>query len=165
MMSNLANQLKEQGALGRMNEVLDEIPRVREDLGFPPLVTPSSQIVGTQAVMNVMTGERYLNFTNEVKLYMQGRYGQAPSHVNAEVQQKATNGENIITHRPADDIAPELDNARTQYADLIDSEEDLLIAIMFPEVGSDFLKQRAAGTLEPEELLPIPGQYAQRLMR
>ncbi len=160
MLSNLAHQLKGQGALNRMNEVLDEIPRVRKDLGYPPLVTPSSQIVGTQAVMNVMTGERYLNFTNEVKLYMQGRYGQAPAQVNPEVQKKATEGEVIITHRPADDIAPEMEKAKQQYAEFIKSDEDLLIAIMFPEVGCDFLKQREAGTLEPEELLPIPGHQA-----
>ncbi len=160
MLSNLAHQLKGQGALNRMNEVLDEIPRVRKDLGYPPLVTPSSQIVGTQAVMNVMTGERYLNFTSEVKLYMQGRYGKAPAPVDEAVQKKATGGENIITHRPADDIAPELEKARKEYADYVKSEEDLLIAIMFPEVGCDFLKQREAGTLEPEELLPIAAQQA-----
>jgi len=86
MISNLSNQLKEQGALNRMDEVLAEIPRVREDLGFPPLVTPTSQIVGTQAVLNVLTGERYKSVTTEVKNYLQGRYGKAPGEVNAQVR-------------------------------------------------------------------------------
>lgn len=84
MISNLANQLKEQGALNRMGEVLEEIPRVRADLGFPPLVTPTSQIVGTQAFFNVLAGERYKTITNEVKLYLQGRYGKAPGEVNEQ---------------------------------------------------------------------------------
>lgn len=89
MISNLSNQLKEQGALDRMNEVLLEIPRVREDLGYPPLVTPTSQIVGTQAVLNVLTGARYKSITNEVKSYFMGEYGKAPGKVNQKIQMMA----------------------------------------------------------------------------
>src|SRR5690606_20953349 len=101
MMSNLANQLKEQGALNRINEVFDEIRRVRADLGYPPLVTPTSRIVGTQAVFNVLAGERYKTITNEVKLYLQGRYGQAPGSINPALQVRAIGDEDVIDVRPA----------------------------------------------------------------
>lgn len=100
MMSNLANQLKEQNALDRIREVFDEIPRVREDLGFPPLVTPTSQIVGTQAVYNVLAGQRYKTITNEVKRYLQGGYGQPPAPVNADVRKKATAPGHVSTAMP-----------------------------------------------------------------
>ncbi|KFZ37939.1 pyruvate carboxylase subunit B [Shewanella mangrovi] len=155
MMSNLANQLKEQGALNRIDEVFAEIPRVRKDLGYPPLVTPTSQIVGTQAVFNVLAGERYKTITNEVKLYLQGRYGKAPSQINVELQQRAIGKEEIIDVRPADLIAPELDALRAQVSDLATCEEDVLSFAMFPEVGRQFLSDRANGTLAPEPLLPI----------
>ncbi|QSX34226.1 sodium-extruding oxaloacetate decarboxylase subunit alpha [Shewanella avicenniae] len=155
MMSNLANQLKEQGALNRIDEVFAEIPRVRKDLGYPPLVTPTSQIVGTQAVFNVLAGERYKTITNEVKLYLQGRYGKAPSQMNVELQQRAIGKEEIIDVRPADLLVPELDALRAQVSDLATSEEDVLSFAMFPEVARQFLSDRANGTLEPEPLLPI----------
>ncbi|MHB1565900.1 MAG: sodium-extruding oxaloacetate decarboxylase subunit alpha [Acidiferrobacter sp.] len=154
MMSNLANQLKEQGALDRMDEVLDEIPRVRADLGYPPLVTPTSQIVGTQAVFNVLTGQRYKNITNEVKLYLQGRYGSAPGVINERVRRLAIGHERVITHRPADDLKPEMDRLRAEIGTLAQSEEDVLTYAMFPEIGRAFLEERRAGTLHPEELLP-----------
>jgi pyruvate carboxylase subunit B len=99
MISNLSNQLKEQGALEHMNEVLEEIPRVRKDLGYPPLVTPTSQIVGTQALLNVLSDTRYKSITNEVKLYLQGRYGKPPAEVNASVRQQAIGNEDVITCR------------------------------------------------------------------
>lgn len=156
MMSNLANQLKEQGALNRINEVFAEIPRVREDLGFPPLVTPTSQIVGTQAVFNVLAGERYKTITNEVKLYLQGRYGKAPGTINAKLQRQAIGGEEIVEVRPADLIKPELDKLRTEIGALARSEEDVLTYAMFPDIGRKFLEEREAGTLVPEVLLPIP---------
>ena len=108
MISNLANQLKEQGALNRMSEVLAEIPRVREDLGFPPLVTPTSQIVGTQAFFNVLAGERYKTITNEVKLYLQGGYGKAPGTVNEKLRRQAIGSEDVIDVRPADLLKPEM---------------------------------------------------------
>jgi pyruvate carboxylase subunit B len=154
MMSNLSHQLKEQGALDRMNEVLAEIPRVREDLGFPPLVTPTSQIVGTQAVLNVLTGKRYKSITNEVKLYLQGRYGEAPGKVNETVRSLAIGDEEVLTCRPADRLKPEMHRLREEIGELAKGEEDVLTYAMFPEIGRKFLEERAAGTLKPEELRP-----------
>ncbi|WP_339513594.1 sodium-extruding oxaloacetate decarboxylase subunit alpha [Pseudomonas sp. RL_15y_Pfl2_60] len=156
MMSNLANQLKEQGALNRINEVFAEIPKVREDLGFPPLVTPTSQIVGTQAVFNVLAGERYKTITNEVKLYLQGRYGKAPGKVNETLRKQAIGSEEVIDIRPADLIKPELAKLRSEIGALAKSEEDVLTYAMFPDIGRKFLEEREAGTLVPEVLLPIP---------
>jgi len=156
MISNLSSQLQEQGNLDRMNDVLAEIPRVRKDLGYPPLVTPTSQIVGTQAVLNVMTGERYKTITNEVKLYMQGRYGKAPGNVNADVRRKAIGNESVIDVRPADLLKNEMDRLRSEIGELAKSEEDVLSYAMFPEIGKDFLEQREAGTLKPETLEPAP---------
>ncbi len=154
MISNLSNQLREQDALGRMNEVLDEIPRVREDLGYPPLVTPTSQIVGTQAVLNVLTGKRYASITNEVKAYLGGHYGRAPGKVNETVRKLAIGDEKVITERPAELIPPEMKYLREEFADIAQSEEDILTCAMFPDVGRAFLEEKAAGELKPEELLP-----------
>ena len=152
MISNLSNQLKEQGALDRMNEVLAEIPRVREDLGFPPLVTPTSQIVGTQAVLNVMTGSRYKSVTNEVKNYFLGLYGKAPAAVNAIVKQQAVGDAEVITCRPADLLAPEMVKLQTESDRIAKSEEDVLTYAMFPDIGKTFLQERNAGSLKPEAL-------------
>jgi len=152
MMSNLAHQLKQQNALMRMNDVLAEIPRVRADLGYPPLVTPTSQIVGTQAVMNVIANERYKTITNEVKLYLKGRYGKAPGNVNANVRRQAIGNEEVIDIRPAELLPPELDKLRKEIGDLAQSEEDVLTFAMFPDIGRDYLQQRADGTLQPEVL-------------
>lgn len=156
MMSNLANQLKEQNALDRIREVFAEIPRVREDLGFPPLVTPSSQIVGTQAVYNVLGGERYKTITNEVKRYLKGGYGAAPAPVNKELQKRAIGNEEVIHVRPADLLKPEMDNIKTEIADLALNQEDILTYAMFPDLGREFLQQRKSGTLQPEQLQPDP---------
>jgi len=155
MISNLANQLREQNALDRMNEVLNEIPAVREDLGYPPLVTPTSQIVGTQAVLNVLTGKRYQTITNEVKRYLQGGYGKAPAVVNPTLQQQAVGSEELIECRPADRLKPEMDKLRSDIGPLARSEEDVLSYIMFPEVGRKFLEEREAGTLQPEAIDPM----------
>ena len=155
MISNLSNQLREQGALTRMNQVLDEIPKVRKDLGYPPLVTPTSQIVGTQAVFNVITDERYKTITNEVKLYLQGRYGKPPGQVSEELRQQAIGNEDVIECRPADLLKPEMDRLREEISSLAESDEDVLIYAMFPEIGKDFLQQRKDGTLQPEPLLPV----------
>lgn len=156
MMSNLANQLKEQGALHRINEVFEEIPKVRADLGYPPLVTPTSQIVGTQAVFNVLAGERYKTITNEVKLYLQGRYGKAPGVVNERLRFQAIGSEEVIDVRPADLLKPEMTKLRAEIGELAQSEEDVLTYAMFPDIGRKFLEERKAGTLVPEPLLPIP---------
>jgi len=153
MISNLSNQLKEQGSLNRMDEVLSEIPRVREDLGFPPLVTPTSQIVGTQAVLNVLTGGRYKSVTTEVKQYLQGFYGKTPGPVNQAVQSLAIGGADVITGRPADLLEPELDKLRNEIESLAKSEEDVLTYAMFPDLARTFFQERAAGTLKPEPLL------------
>lgn len=154
MMSNLANQLKEQNALGRIREVFAEIPKVRKDLGYPPLVTPTSQIVGTQAVLNVLTGERYKTITNEVKRYLQGGYGQPPAEVDTGVRTKAIGNEAFIECRPADALGAEMERLRKEIGDLAQSDEDVLTFAMFPDIGRQFLEQRAEGRLEPEALLP-----------
>ncbi len=154
MMSNLANQLKEQNALDRIRAVFDEIPRVRADLGYPPLVTPTSQIVGTQAVYNVLSGERYKTITNEVKRYLQGGYGQAPAAVDAGLQKRAIGNETVIDGRPADLLSAEMDKLTKEIGELAQSAEDVLTYAMFPDLGRDFLQQRQDGTLQPEALAP-----------
>ena len=164
MISNLYTQLREQGALNHIEKVLQEIPRVREDLGYPPLVTPSSQIVGTQAVLNVLTGERYKTISNETKLYLQGRYGRAPAEVNSIVRQQAIGNEDVIDTRPADLLKNEMDSLRNSIGELASNDEDVLSYAMFPDLGRDFLEHRAAGTLVPERLEPIspPGESGSR---
>ncbi len=154
MISNLAHQLKQQNALTRMKEVLEEIPRVRADLGYPPLVTPTSQIVGTQAVLNVIADDRYKTITNEVKLYLKGRYGRAPGEVNETVRRQAIGNEEVIDIRPAELLPPELDKLRSEIGDLAHNEEDVLTYAMFPDIGREFLQQREDGTLTPEVLEP-----------
>jgi len=166
MISNLSNQLKEQGALNRMDEVLAEIPRVREDLGFPPLVTPTSQIVGTQAVLNVLTGARYKSVTTEVKNYLLGHYGKAPGKINDEVKNIAVGNAEVVTCRPADLLEDEMDKLRVQIESLAKSDEDVLTYAMFPDLAQTFLQERNAGTLKPEQLLskeastPSSARYA-----
>ena len=158
MISNLSNQLKEQGSLSRMDEVLAEIPRVREDLGYPPLVTPTSQIVGSQAVINVLTGGRYKTITNEVKLYLQGRYGEAPGPINQAVRELAIGDLQIIHCRPADLIPDEMEKLRSEIESVAKSEEDILTYAMFPDIGKTFLQERNANKLTPEVLLPVSAQ-------
>jgi pyruvate carboxylase subunit B len=153
MISNLANQLRERNALDKMGEVYKEIPEVRKDLGYPPLVTPTSQIVGTQAVLNVLTGKRYETITNEVKRYLQGGYGKAPAAVNEDLQKKAIGDEEVMDCRPADLLKPEFDRLRGEIGSLAQNDEDVLSYAMFPEVGKLFLEQRASGHLVAEPLL------------
>jgi pyruvate carboxylase subunit B len=136
-----------------MDEVLQEIPRVREDLGFPPLVTPTSQIVGTQAVLNVMTGERYKSVTNEVKSYLLGQYGKAPGKVNESVRSLAVGNSPVIECRPADLLEDELDKLKQECEALVKSQEDVLTYAMFPDLATTFLKERNANSLKPEPLL------------
>ena len=152
MISNLANQLKERNALDRIGEVYKEIPLVRKDLGYPPLVTPTSQIVGTQAVLNVLTGKRYETITNEVKRYLQGGYGKAPAAVDSELKNRAIGTEEVIDCRPADLLKPEFDSLRQEIGALALNDEDVLSYAMFPEVGRLFLEQRSNSTLVPEPL-------------
>jgi len=152
MISNLANQLRERNALDRIGEVYQEIPEVRKDLGYPPLVTPTSQIVGTQAVLNVLTGKRYETITNEVKRYLQGGYGKAPAPVDKDLQKRAVGEQDLIDCRPADLLKPEFENLRQEIGLLAQNDEDVLSYAMFPEVGKQFLQQRSTGSLVPEAI-------------
>ena len=144
MLSNLTSQLKEQGAEDRFYEVLQEVPRVRKDLGEPPLVTPSSQIVGTQSVFNVLMGERYKMATKETKDILLGKYGATVKPMNEEVKKKVIGDQEPITCRPADLIAPELDTLREECAAYAKQEEDVLSYALFPQVATDFFKYRDA---------------------
>ncbi|MHB0776972.1 sodium-extruding oxaloacetate decarboxylase subunit alpha [Halomonas sp. WWR20] len=161
MMSNLANQLKEQNALSKIREVFDEIPRVRADLGYPPLVTPTSQIVGTQAVMNVLMGSRYKSITNEVKRYLLGGYGQPPAAVDDNVRRLAIGNQPVEEGRPADRLTSEMSRLAREIGDLATTEEDVLTFAMFPDLGRDFLQGRRDGTLTPEAL-PNPAETSGR---
>lgn len=145
MISNLVTQLEEQKALYRIGEVLSEIPRVREDLGYPPLVTPNSQIVGTQAVLNVLTGERYKLVPGEVREFFQGCYGRPPAPVNQEIARKVLGDREPITCRPADLLEPRLERIRKEMKDLATCEEDVISYALFPQVGKRFLEERNRG--------------------
>ncbi|WP_066637582.1 acetyl-CoA carboxylase biotin carboxyl carrier protein [Desulfolucanica intricata] len=147
MISNLVTQLEEQKSLHRLSEVLDEIPRVRKELGYPPLVTPTSQIVGTQAVLNVLTGERYKLIPGEVRGYIQGTYGKPAAPIDEEVLKKALGDKELITCRPADLLEPKLDKLREEIKDLARSEEDVLTYALFPQVARRFFEYR----LNPEK--------------
>ena len=152
MLSNLAAQLTEQNALDRMKEVLDEVPRVRKEMGYPPLVTPTSQIVGTQATLNVLTGERYKVITTETKNYFLGLYGRAPGQVDLDVMTRATGDETPIKTRPADRLEPELDDAKKELPASAQSVDDQLSFVLFPAIARDFFEAREKGDLTPEPL-------------
>ncbi|MCP4325756.1 MAG: sodium-extruding oxaloacetate decarboxylase subunit alpha [Alteromonadales bacterium] len=161
MLTNMESQLKQQGAADKMDEVLQEIPRVREDLGFIPLVTPTSQIVGTQAVINVLMGERYKTITKETAGVLKGEYGAAPAPVNSELQTQVLDGAQAITCRPADNIPAEMHTIQADFKKLAtekgvkiaDQEiDDVLIYALFPEIGMKFLENRN----NPEAFEPVP---------
>lgn len=154
MLSNLISQLKEAGKSDQYYEVLAEVPRVREDFGYPPLVTPTSQIVGTQAVMNIINGERYKVFTKESKALLRGEYGTLPAPVNEEVRRKAIGDAEVITCRPADLLKPELAQYREEIKDHLRQEEDVLSYALFPQVALKFFEAREAAerkAAEPED--------------
>ncbi|MDO8715873.1 MAG: sodium-extruding oxaloacetate decarboxylase subunit alpha [Dehalococcoidales bacterium] len=142
MLSNLVSQLKEQNALDKMEEVLLEVPRVRQDLGYPPLVTPTSQLVGTQAVLNVLAGSRYKRVTEEVKNYFLGQYGRPPAEVNKDVRKSVIGHEKPITVRPADMLPPELENLKRegQKLGILHKEEDLITYALYPQIAIKFLR-------------------------
>ena len=144
MLSNLLSQLKQANAEDKYYDVLAEIPNVRKDFGYPPLVTPTSQIVGTQAVMNVLAGERYKMVPKESKGLLRGEYGAVPGEVNEEVRRKAIGNDEVITCRPADLLEPELEKYKAEAGDLAKCEEDVLSYALFPQVASKFLKERNA---------------------
>lgn len=159
MLTNMEGQLKEQGALDKFDQVLAEIPRVREDLGFIPLVTPTSQIVGTQAVINVLTGERYKSITKETAGILKGEYGAAPAPFNAELQKRVLDGGEVITGRPADLLQPEMDKLTAELKGIAqekgiklakDEIDDVLTYALFPQIGLKFLENRGnAAAFEP----------------
>jgi pyruvate/oxaloacetate carboxyltransferase len=156
MISNLHSQLKEQGALDKLDAVLAEIPRVRADMGYPPLVTPSSQFVGTQAVLNVMMGERYKMLSREVRTYVQGLYGEAPGPISQELKALVlSEGEEMVTVRPADLLEPEMEKAREVVGSLARSEEDVLSYALFPSVAAGFFEARERGGPEPALIAAI----------
>ena len=150
MLSNLIGQLKKANAMDKYYEVLEEVPRVRKDFGYPPLVTPTSQIVGTQAVMNVLAGERYKMVPKESKGLLRGEYGRLPAPVNEEVRKKCIGDDKVITHRPADDIAPELEGYRKEVAQYSQQEEDVLSYALFPQVAQKFFQWRQAQQLKTD---------------
>ena len=155
MISNMANQLKEQGALDKMDEVLAEIPKVREDMGFPPLVTPSSQIVGTQATLNILSGERYKTLTAETRNIVKGLYGQTPAPINEELSKKVLGNKKAITCRPADLLNPELEIAKENSKDFTKSKTDVISYAIFGAVAKEYFEQRNSNNLQPEPLIAI----------
>ena len=142
MLSNLISQLKQQNALDKLDEVLKEVPEVRKDMGYPPLVTPLSQMVGTQAVLNVISGERYKMVPKEINEYLHGNYGKSPAPVNEEIRHKIIGDDEVITHRPADDLKPEFKALKKKYADIAQSDEDVLSIALFGDVAIKYITQR-----------------------
>jgi pyruvate carboxylase subunit B len=167
MLSNLISQLKEQNALDRYDDVLEEMPRVRKDMGYPPLVTPTSQIVGIQAVMNVLGGERYKTVSNEVKEYMKGNYGKPPAPVDSKISKKIIGDEEVITCRPADLLEPEFDKFKSEGMEngFVKSDEDALTYALYPPIAPKFLKGEAveeelkAPSIAEDTEIGIPTQY------
>ncbi|MFB9885781.1 sodium-extruding oxaloacetate decarboxylase subunit alpha [Balneatrix alpica] len=171
MLTNMESQLREQGAADRLDDVLAEIPRVREDLGFIPLVTPTSQIVGTQAVLNVLTGERYKSISKETQAVLRGEYGSAPAPFNAELQARVLDGAEPVTCRPADLLEPEVEKLTAELQALAEKEglrleqgerliDDVLTYALFPQIGLKFLKNRD----NPEAFEPKPGLQEEKPM-
>lgn len=159
MLSNLVSQLKNANAEDKYDEVLKEIPRVRADMGYPPLVTPSSQIVGTQAVLNVLMGERYKMVPKESKDIVRGMYGKTPVPISEEIRKKIIGDEEPITCRPADLLKPELDKIRDEIKDYAESEEDVLSYALFPQQSMDFFKFRQAQKFGVDPSLANNGVY------
>jgi len=162
MISNLANQLRDQGAQDKMDAVLSEIPRVRKDFGYPPLVTPTSQIVGTQAVLNVISGKKYKVITNETRDYLKGLYGRALGTINEDVRKLAIGDEEPVDIRPADLLEAEMDALTRQIGDKANCVEDVLSYALFPTVSLEFFDERASGEFKPESLdTPVDSNTAQ----
>ena len=142
MLSNLLSQLKTQGALDKYEEVLKEVPRVRKDMGYPPLVTPLSQMVGTQAVLNVVTGQRYKMVPKEINEYLHGKYGASPAPIDEDIRKMIIGDDKVITYRPADDLKPEFKELKKQYKHVAKSDEDVLSIALFGDVAIKFLEKR-----------------------
>jgi len=161
MFSNLISQLKEQNATDRLKEVLEEVPKVRKDLGYPPLVTPTSQLVGTQAVFNVLAGERYKIVPKEIKDYVKGLYGKPPAPIDKEVKKKIIGEEEVITRRPADLLKPQLNAIPKDVKQLFEKEEDALTYALFPQPAIEFFKKRKQK--REEKALTISEEERQKL--
>lgn len=144
MLSNLISQLKAQNSLDKLHDVLAEIPKVRKDLGYPPLVTPMSQMVGVQSTLNVLMNERYKNVSKEVKSYLKGEYGLAPGRIDPEFMKTILGDEKPITSRFADTLVPEFDKIKNEIKNMAKSDEDVLSYILFPQIAEKFLKQKEA---------------------
>ena len=142
MLSNLIAQLTAQNALDRLPEVLQEVPEVRKDLGYPPLVTPMSQMVGVQAATNVLVGERYKNISKEIRAYVKGEYGTPPGELNPELVKKILGDEQRFTGRFADTLAPQFEEVKKQLAGVARSDEDVLSYIAFPQIAEAFFEKR-----------------------
>lgn len=165
MLTNMESQLKEQGAEDKFDEVLAEIPKVRKDLGYIPLVTPTSQIVGTQAVLNVLTGERYKSISKETSGVLKGEYGASPAPVDEELQKSVLDGDDVITVRPADLLEPELEKLSDELVEIAEKDninlegeliDNVLTYALFPQIGLKFLKNKG----NPEAFEPVPGTEA-----
>ncbi|NLL18436.1 MAG: oxaloacetate decarboxylase subunit alpha [Clostridia bacterium] len=157
MISNFMSQLAQQNALDKLAAVLSEVPKVRKDLGYPPLVTPTSQIVGTQAVLNVLAGERYKMISSETKNYVRGFYGQPPAPIDEEIKKLIIGDEEPITVRPADLIEPQLPQAKAEIAPYMEKEEDVLSYALFPAVAKKFLEERLAGKVKVDFQIAAEG--------
>lgn len=159
MLSNLTSQLREAGASDKYEEVLQEVPNVRADLGYPPLVTPMSQMVGTQAVFNVLTGERYKMVPTEIKDYLKGFYGKSPAPVDEDFRQSIIGDDETINMRPADRLEPEFNRIKDELGDLAKNDEDVLTYALFPQVGKEYLEKKYQTKPNKEEPIRIQARY------
>lgn len=160
MLSNLNSQLREAGAIDKYDDVLNEVPHVRKDLGYPPLVTPMSQMVGTQAVFNILTGERYKMVPNEIKDYLKGNYGKSPAPIDEDFRRSIIGDDEVIDFRPADRLEPEFDKLKEELGELAKDDEDVITYALFPQVGRQYLEKKYNPALAEDEPIKIQARYA-----
>ncbi len=160
MLSNLNSQLREAGAIDKYDDVLNEVPNVRKDLGYPPLVTPMSQMVGTQAVFNVLAGERYKMVPNEIKDYLKGKYGKSPAPIDEAFRQSIIGDEEVIDFRPADRLEPEFEQLKEELGDLAKTDEDVISYALFQQVGRQYLENKYNPKPDVDEPIKIQARYA-----
>ena len=160
MLSNLNSQLREAGAIDKYDDVLNEVPSVRKDLGYPPLVTPMSQMVGTQAVFNILTGERYKMVPNEIKDYLKGNYGKSPAPIDEDFRQSIIGDDEVIDFRPADRLEPEFDKLKEELGELAKDDEDVITYALFPQVGRQYLEEKYNPAPAEDEPIKIQARYA-----
>jgi len=160
MLSNLNSQLREAGAIDKYDDVLNEVPNVRKDLGYPPLVTPMSQMVGTQAVFNILAGERYKMVPNEIKDYLKGNYGKSPAPIDEEFRKSIIGDDEVIDFRPADRLEPEFDKLKEELGELAKNDEDVITYALFPQVGRQYLEKKYKPFLDKDEPIKIQARYA-----